>query len=205
MKKEKFIFFNVLFILSLVCFCIALVYFFGNPLQNPSSFIFAICLYFQLVFGIYAILWSAKSSHKAYQLFLGLIFSFWSLTALISYYFFPQIISISWPIYGVESGIALLISGFYKYRKLKFGFFFFAICLIVICLWYFLFTFQIIKLPFLMVAKITTPIFFFLIALSLTLFFIFQKKHKSFMIKDDDQGIFSDEEISLEDDNDFDN
>lgn len=205
MEKKRFIFFNILFVLSLVCFCIGLVYFFGNPLQNPSSFIFSICLYFQLIFGVYAILWSAKTSHKAYQLFLGLIFSFWSLTTLVSYYFFPHIISISWPIYGVESGISLFISGFYKYRKLKFGFFFPSICLIVICLWYFLFTFQIIKLPFLKVAKITTPIFFLLIALCLTLFFIFQKNHKSFMIKDDDQGTFSDEEILLEDDNDFNN
>lgn len=205
MKRPNLVFFNILLGLTTFCFIVALFYFFNNPLLNPTSYIFAVCLYFQLIFGVFAIFWSTKKTKKAYQLFLGLIFLFWSVTSLFFFYFSPKTINSFWPIYGAETGIMLFISGLYKYKKLKFGYLFPSVTLFIICFWYFLFTLKIIDVPFSKVARISIPIFFFTIAILLILFFILQKKNKKFFINDEEQGSFSDEEILLEDDNDFNN
>lgn len=205
MKRPNLVFFDILLGLTAFCFIVALFYFFNNPSTNPTSYIFAVCLYFQLIFGVFAIFWSTKKTKKAYQLFLGLIFLFWSITSLVFCYLSPKTINSFWPIYGAEAGIMLFISGLYKYKKIKFGYFFPAVSLFIISFWYFLFTLKIIDVPFSKVVRISTPIFFFAISIILVLFFILQQKHKKFVINDDEQGSFSDEEILLEDDNDFNN
>ena len=63
-----------------------------------------------------------------------------------------------------------------------------------------LFTFQIIKVPFTKVTKVTVPSFFGVVAMFFILMFVLQQRHKNLVIKDDEQGTFSDEEIQLEED-----
>lgn len=200
MKNSGIKLLNILLSITLVFFVIALVICLNEPSVQPTSILFMICLYAQVLVGAFAIFWSLSKTKKAVHLFCGLIFFTYSLLTLLIRFCLPYNFNVWWPVFGILAGVELFASGIYKYRKIKFGYLFPACCLGVINLWYMLFTFQIIKVPFSKVIKFSVPSFFGAIAVILILVFVIQQKHKNLAIKDDEQGTFSDEEIHLEED-----
>lgn len=200
MKNHGIKLLNILLSITLIFFVIALVILLNEPSVQPTSVLYMVCLYAQLIVGAFAIYWSLSKTKKAYHLFCGMLFFSISVLTLLIRWCLPYNLNVWWPVFGILSGVELIITGAYKYRKLKFGYLFPACCLIVVDLWYMLFTFQIIKVPFTKVTKVTVPSFFGVVAMFFILMFILQQRHKNLVIKDDEQGIFSDEEIQLEED-----
>ncbi len=200
MKTGGTRFLNILLSITLIFFAIAVAITINNPYVKPDSYTFFICVYIQVVAGAFAITWSLLKTKKAIHLFVGLIFFTWSLLLLLLHLCFESSITVWWPVFGIFAGLALFLSGLYKYKKIKFGYLFPSCCLVFIDLWYFLFTFQFIKVPFSKVLRYSCPAFFVIVATILIFFFILQQKHKNLVIKDDETGTFSDEELHLEDD-----
>lgn len=200
MKGSGIKFLNVLLGITLVFFVISAVLILNNPRVTPTSAFYAVCLYVQILAGAFAIFWSLKKTKLAYQLLVGMVFFSWGFLLLLILFCFTTSINIWWPVFGITTGIEICIAGMYKYKKIKFGYLFPSCCLIIIDLWYMLFSFQIIKVPFSKVVKYSCPAFFGVVAVCLISFFVLQQKHKNLVIKDEEQGTFSDEEIHLEDD-----
>lgn len=151
----------------------------------------------QIIFGILVILFSVIFSKKAYQLIIGLILSSFAIVNLLIYFCIPYSFFQIWPLYGIIAAISLLISGFFKYKKPKIGYFMFSFTIIIMALICFLFSFKIIKTPFRSIIIPFGFIFFSLVAISLIIFFFFQQKHRNLMIKENGKENFEDEHIDF--------
>ena len=103
----------------------------------------------------------------------------------------------SLPCFVLVAGLLLIAAGSYKYHKLKFGFVIPSFTLVGMGLWYLLFSFRIVRLPFKTVAATMGPVFMLLVAAFLVIFFLVQQKHKELVIKDDNTGTFDDEDVPL--------
>lgn len=200
MKNNGIKLLNILLSITLVFFVIALVILLNESQVQPTSILYMVCLYVQVLVGAFAIFWSLSKTKKAFHLFCGLMFFTYSVLTLLIMFCLPYTMKVWWPVFGILAGSELLVSGLYKYKKIKFGFLVPSCFFIFIDLWYMLFTFQIIKVPFSKVVRFSAPAVFVVVAAVLMGFFAVQQKHKNLAIKDDEQGTFSDEEIQLEED-----
>lgn len=175
---------------------------------TPSKFteiLFILFLIIQLVLGLLICILSLKITQRATHLFIGLLIFFWGILQLISEFYFTVGLEVLWPVYSVTAGITLFISGFYKYKKIKFGYSIPAVTIFFMGIWFSLFTFNIIKKSFFDLVAVLGPVFMGLVAISLILLYFLQKKHNKFIILDDETGTFTDEEdafMDMENEND---
>jgi hypothetical protein len=161
------------------------------------NFLLRFIPYVQFLFGLFVIFMSVKFTKKAYQLFIGLVLSLWACSFLIiSKIYSYQGFRTWWPLIGIIAGICLLISGIYKYKGLKMGFVIPSLVLIIIDIWYSLFSFKIVKISFSFVVICLGPLFLLLLILLIFAFYFIQKKHSSLICKDGSPEIFDDEEMS---------
>jgi hypothetical protein len=151
----------------------------------------------QLLISLVIIIMDLISQKKAVPLYIGLLLLFWGILDIIVYASPDYGISQFWPLFVILAGILLIVSGCYKYKKLKFGFVIPAVTLVGMGVWYMLFSFKIIKISFVTVAAILGPAFMLLVAVLLILLFLAQQKHKQLIINDDDTGTFDDEDVPL--------
>ena len=100
-------------------------------------------------------------------------------------------------IISILAALALFISGLLKYGSLKFGYVIPSATLTIMGVWYTLFSTQIIKMSFKSVVANLGPLFLLSIALFLIFFFLMQQRHKELVFSDEEQGTFSDEEVSF--------
>lgn len=61
-------------------------------------------------------------------------------------------------------------------------------------IWFSLFTFKIIKKPFMEIVSVFGPVFGAILIILLFVFFLLQTKHKELIVMDEETGTFSDEE-----------
>lgn len=197
MMNNRFVLYYIMIPLGI---CIALlnsvILFTHSRIQTFDLFISAM-LAVQLLLSLVIIFLDLFGQKKAFPLYIGLLMLFWGLLSIIVYVNPDYGISQFWPLFVILSGILLIVSGCYKYKKLKFGFVIPSVTLIGMGLWYMLFSFKIIKLSFVTVAAVLGPVFMLVIAGSLILFFLAQQKHKQLIINDDDTGTFADEDVPL--------
>ena len=168
-----------------------------NSVPKTIDILNYVFLIAQLVLGASIIIISTKITHKFFHFFMGLIFIFWSLLS-ITIQIIPMVTSKElWPLYGVLAALALFISGLLKYGSLKFGYVIPSTTLFVMGVWYILFSTRIIKMSFTSVVANLGPLFLLSIALFLVIFFLMQQRHKELVFSDEEQGTFSDEEVSF--------
>lgn len=148
----------------------------------------------QLILGILICTLAVKITKRATHLFIGLVIFCWGILQFFSIYCSVVSLKELWPVYTMITGIILYISGYYKYRKIKFGYVIPAVTIFFMGVWFSLFTFKIIKQSFLELVTVLGPVFMVLVAVALFLFFLIQKRHKELVITDDETGTFSDEE-----------
>ncbi len=118
----------------------------------------------------------------------------WSGLSFLVDVVLPFTVKEAWPIYGVTAGLALFISGYIKYKSVKFGYGIPSVVLFGMGIWYSLFSMHIIKMSFGTVVATLGPFFMGSVALFLVLFFLLQQKHKELVLEDEEIGTFSDEE-----------
>lgn len=152
-------------------------------------------LLLQILLGAFIINTAILLTKKAYQLFLGLLIAGWGILLYLLEFVLPYTMYQMWPVFVITTGIFLLITGLYKYHSFKFGFGIPAFVLICMGPYFMLFSFNIIKVSFSMVATVLGPVFMLLIAVLLIIFFFMQQKHSELIVNDDNRGDFEDEEL----------
>ncbi len=188
--------FNI-FILSLTLIISFLVGVSMSMGDEERNFLFKLVPYIQFFFGLFVVFMSVKYTKKAYQLFIGLLLIFWScLFIIIEKFYTVQGLKTWWPLIGIIAGICLLISGQFKYKKFRLGIVIPSLVLIIIDIWFSLFSFKIIKVSFSFVVVALGPLFMGLLVLMIFAFYFLQKRHSSLVCKDGSPEIFDDEEIT---------
>ena len=165
-----------------------------NPASKSIDILNIFSIILQMAIGIIVVILSRKITHRFSHVFTGLLISAWSVNSFLIAVVLPYTIKDMWPFYGVTAGIVLFISGFLKYKAVKFGYGIPSIVLFGMGIWYSLFSMNIIKMSFRTVVATLGPFFMGSIALFLVLFFLLQQKHKELVVKDEEIGVFSDEE-----------
>ena len=182
------------------CFVFAVI----NPISRKIDILNLVILIFQGLWGIVIIIIGKKITHKFFHMFIGLAFFLCSLVLIMMVLVLPFTIKELWPVYGVIAGISLFISGFLKYKSVKFGYLIPAVTLVGMGIWYLMFSLQLMPLSFSMVVYTLGPAFLIMIAVLLVAYFFVQQKHSDLVFKDDEIGVFSDEEASFKSDMDED-
>lgn len=182
------------------CFVFAVI----NPISRKIDILNLVILIFQGLLGIVIIIIGKKITHKFFHMFIGLAFFLCSLVLIMMVLVLPFTIKELWPVYGVIAGISLFISGFLKYKSVKFGYLIPAVTLVGMGIWYLMFSLQLMPLSFSMVVYTLGPAFLIMIAVLLVAYFFVQQKHSDLVFKDDEIGVFSDEEVSFKSDMDED-
>lgn len=182
------------------CFVFAVI----NPISRKIDILNLVILIFQGLLGIVIIIIGKKITHKFFHMFIGLAFFLCSLVLIMMVLVLPFTIKELWPVYGVIAGISLFISGFLKYKSVKFGYLIPAVTLVGMGIWYLMFSLQLMPLSFSMVVYTLGPAFLIMIAVLFVAYFFVQQKHSDFVFKDDEIGVFSDEEASFKSDMDED-
>lgn len=182
------------------CFVFAVI----NPISRKIDILNLVILIFQGLLGIVIIIIGKKITHKFFHMFIGLAFFLCSLVLIMMVLVLPFTIKELWPVYGVIAGISLFISGFLKYKSVKFGYLIPAVTLVGMGIWYLMFSLQLMPLSFSMVVYTLGPAFLIMIAVLLVAYFFVQQKHSDLVFKDDEIGVFSDEEASFKSDMDED-
>lgn len=201
-KLTKSLYFMIalgIFILA-ACFVFAVI----NPISRKIDILNLVILIFQGLLGIVIIIIGKKITHKFFHMFIGLAFFLCSLVLIMMVLVLPFTIKELWPVYGVIAGISLFISGFLKYKSVKFGYLIPAVTLVGMGIWYLMFSLQLMPLSFSMVVYTLGPAFLIMIAVLLVAYFFVQQKHSDLVFKDDEIGVFSDEEASFKSDMDED-
>ena len=183
--------FGILFVITCAVITIR------NPISKPVNVLNITFLFLQAGIGLAVIIISRKITKKFFHLFVGLLYLFWSILALLGELVLPFTFQQFWPLFGVVTGILWFIAGRIKYGRLKFGFVIPSVTLFGMGLWYSLFSFEIVKLSFKSVACTLGPVFMVSIAVFLVLFFLAQQRHKELVFSDEETGVFSDEESSI--------
>lgn len=202
-KKSRLLNILIPCAITLFVICAAFAFF-----VTPSKFIeilFGVFSIVQAISGFLICVLSLKITRRATHLFIGLLIFFSGVLQLISQFCSTVDLEELWPVYCVIAGIVLFVSGFYKYKKIKFGYSMPALTIFFMGVLFSLFTFNIIKKSFVELVVVFGPIFFGLTAISLIALFLLQTKHKKFVILDDETGTFSDEEnafLQMENDDD---
>ena len=182
------------------CFMFAVL----NPVSRSIDILNLVLLIFQAGIGIGIIVLGKIITHKFFHMFIGLVFFLCSMVSIITVLVLPFGFKEIWPIYGVIAGLALFVSGFLKYKSVKFGYLIPAVTLFGMGIWYLLFSLQIMPLSFSMVVYTLGPAFLIMVAFLLVAYFFVQQKHSDLVFKDEEIGVFSDEEASFKSDMDED-
>ena len=191
-KYFKSVYVLIIFGFLFAAFCIVVSAI--NPASKSIDIIHIFSIILQMAIGIAIIILSCKITRRFFHFFVGLLLSMWSALSFMIDVVLPFTIQEMWPAFGVTAGIALFISGYFKYKAVKFGYGIPSVVLFVMGIWYSLFSMKIIKMSFGTVVATLGPFFMGSIALFLILFFLLQQKHKELVFKDEETGTFSDEE-----------
>ncbi len=194
-KSSKLL--NILIACGIFLFAIGCLFYSLSMQRNTIDILFIVLTCFQLVIGTVIFTLAGVRTKKAYHMFVGCILVTWGILTILIRHVLPFTISQWWPVYGIIAGVTLFFSGWFKYHKIKFGYGIPAVTLLLMGIWYALFSFNVIKVSFVSVAGTLGPIFMLIIAVSLILFFLLQQKHKELIVDDEDTGVFSDEDPVL--------
>ena len=140
---------------------------------------------------------SIRYTKKIHQIFIGFELLFWGIILVLrernefSYSFMQW-----WPIIGITAGLFLCIAGLVKYKKLLVGYFITALTLFLLGIWFSLFSFNIIKVPFKVVALVGGPLFIIMAGILIIALFLLQKSHSNLVIDDNDDIDMETEEIT---------
>lgn len=190
---DKFLFILIPF--GIFCFLVSSVFYFLDSKNFLINQIYLVSIILQFVISAILIFCAIKYTKKAFQLYIGLIMLVWGVISVLVHSVDAFSMSQWWPVLLFAAGLLLLICGFYKYRHIKFGYAIPAFTFLGMGIWFSLFSFHIIKIPFLTVAGTLGPVFMLFIAIVLVLYFIVQQKHKELVVSDEEIGTFSDEEV----------
>ena len=196
MKKDTSFLVNLILYFGSAFFVFLIIFSIVVPLENHHIVINYLPL-LAASSGLAVLILSIKFTKRLHQIFIGLELLFWG-TAIVLREFktVPYTFIQWWPMIGVTAGIFLFISGIVKYKKLLVGYFIPSISLFLVGIWFMLFSFKVIKVPFQTVAIVGGPLFLMMWGVFIVALFLLQKNHSNFVIKDDENIDLETEEMS---------
>ena len=196
MKKDSSFFANLVlyfgsgFLIFLVIFNIIV------PLENRHIIINYLPIVAALS-GIAVLVLSIRYTKRLHQIFIGFELLFWGIFVVLhELRILPYTFMQWWPMIGVTAGIFLCIAGKVKYQKVLTGYFIPSLILFLLGIWFMLFSFNIVKVPFQTVAIVGGPLFLMMSGVFIIALFLLQKNHSNLVAKDDENIDLETDEMS---------
>lgn len=146
--------------------------------------------------GIPVTILGIRYTKKLHHVFVGFELIFWGAYLCL---FMKQLLPFKfiewWPIIGITAGIFLFIAGLICSHSIKFRYFIPSLALFLMGIWFMLFSFGIIKVPFRVVALVGGPLFFIMTGMFIIIFFMLQKKYTNLVVPEDENVEIEAEEI----------
>ena len=190
------------FLLPLGYFMIVLGFFllyYKSHFKAPAPCL-VLFLALQIMLGFVVQFFSIKKTHRIYQIFSGSLFFVFGMISLFLQIFKFLSFSKVWPFYAFFSGLIFLECSVCKHKKIRAEYGIPAVILMVMSLYYSLFSLEIIKFSLSFVSYFVTPVLIVGMAVLLVSFYFLQKKNKKLVLDDENSDEFSYEEYSEDDD-----
>ena len=194
MKKKSIFVANLILILGTL-FLMGVIIMAILMNQTQHNFFIDYIPIFVAAVGMPVIILGIGFTKQIHHIFIGFELFFWGIILCL---FMKQLLPFRfvqwWPVIGVVSGLFLFIAGHISYRSLKFRYFIPALVLFLMGIWFLLFSFSIIKVPFHIVAIVGGPLFFIMSGIFLVIFFMLQRKYTNLIVQDDESAEFDAED-----------
>ncbi|MBO4629188.1 MAG: hypothetical protein J5687_04450 [Treponema sp.] len=186
MKKDSLFFANLILCFGSGFFIFLVIFYIVVPPENRHIVINYLPIIAALS-GIAVLVLSIRNTKRLHQIFIGFELLFWGIAVVLKEVkILPYTFTQWWPMIGVSAGIFLCIAGKVKYQKLLAGYFIPALTLFLLGIWFMLFSFDIVKVPFQTVAIVGGPLFLILSGVFIIALFLLQKNHSNLVVKDDE-------------------
>ena len=196
MKKDSSFIVNLILFIGSGIFVFLVIFNIAVPLEEHHVIINYLPI-IAAASGVPVLVLSIRNTRRLHQIFIGFELVFWGIvTVLHELQILPYTFIQWWPMIGVTAGIFLYIAGIIKYQRLQAGYFIPSIALFLMGLWFMLFSFGIVKVPFQTVAVVGGPLFLIVSGIFIVAFFLLQRNHSNFVVKDDENIDQDTEEMS---------
>ena len=178
MNKKGYILLNLLLALSIILFLVVFIVTIFNSEKEHAKILDFLPVFLMIV-GLSVVLLT-PSTKSSYQLFIGLGFIFiGGFSFLLMRGIIERTLLQLWPVIGIGNGVILFIAGFYKYRKISFGFVIPSIAMIVLSAWFLLFSLKIVSMSFKEFVIVFGPLLLVMLCVLLFVVYIFKRNSKS--------------------------
>jgi len=178
MNKKGYFLLNLLLGLAIILFIVVFIVTIFNSEHEHAKILDSLPVFLMIV-GI-TVAFLTKSTKSSYQLFIGLGFFFiGGFSFLLMRSIIEGTLLQLWPVIGIGNGIILFISGFYKYRKVSFGFVIPSAAVTVLSAWFLLFSLKIVSIPFKTFVIVFGPLLFVMLCVLLFVVYMFKRNTKS--------------------------
>lgn len=185
---------NILISIGFVFLAAGLLLLFSDLLAS-SKFSVLAYLFIQAVLGGLIVCMGLKFTKRTYHIFSGSLICLYGLISSLFIFFDGISFFMVWPLYALFPAVSLVLCSCYKYKKIKINYGVPSFILFMMSLYYFLFSFDIIKISFSFVSYFVAPILIVGILVIFILFYFLQKRHKNLVLSEDDSDELSDEEF----------
>lgn len=181
-KRLSILILNILISCDFLLLIAGFLFLYSDTAFFASQTLCISLLVLQILCGFLIQLFAVKKSRKAYQLMLGSVFFSWGFLSL-AVQLFPELRFVRiWPLFLFFPGLSLLTCGYYRYKKFTVNIVIPALIIMVMSVWYLLFSLKIIKVSFKKVTMIVAPFLIVGVLLLFILLYFLQKKNKQFII-----------------------
>ena len=178
MNKKGYILLNLLLALSIILFLVVFIVTIFNSEKEHAKILDFLPVFLMIIGLSVALL--TPSTKSSYQLFIGLGFIFiGGFSFLLMRGIIEGTLLQLWPVIGIGNGVILFIAGFYKYRKISFGFVIPSIAMIVLSAWFLLFSLKIVSISFKEFVIVFGPLLLVMLCVLLFVVYIFKRNTKS--------------------------
>ncbi|QTQ16942.1 hypothetical protein [Treponema parvum] len=146
---------------------------------EPEELVFSRSALGLLVFGAVFIYVSIAVNHRAFFLYVGLNLCFFGMLALVlTFNIFRLSLGQIWPLGMVFCGISLIPAGYYRFRRLQTVYIFPSFVLILLGIFFGLFSFDILSVSFSSFVSVWWPTVFIILGIVLIGIFQYQRNNR---------------------------
>ncbi len=199
MKKNSTKILDFIVAAGIVFFTVFFAFVLGAADRNSgvSSVLMAVL---QIAVGAVFVAVAVFLSGKAYHLFCGILLALCGCVILVDMCSpSPYTMLRLWPVFGLVSGVALLVSGRFRYGKFSPGFVIPSAAFVLCGLFFMLFSFDIIKIPFRVFFSVAGPVLAVIVCAAIAAVFFIQKKKRRLIIDGEEPEVFDDEGMIFDD------
>jgi hypothetical protein len=174
-----------------------LVIYFDSDFTTPPVII-NVYLIAQIILGFVMQFLAVRHTKSTYHIFTGALTFICGLISLLLQFFEDLQFAQVWPLYAFFCGMILMECSYFRHRKVRAEYGVPSLILMIMSIYYLLFSLKIIKVSLSFVSFFVAPVLIIGITILLMIFYFLQKKHKELVLDDENSDEYSYEEF-LED------